>query len=94
MTIYFAPEAEEDLVGIVEYLVERNPVAATELGDRIFEVIDKLASRDFDGPEVTLTTGEVVRSWPIPRVRVYYQRHEEAFWVLRIYHQARDPISR
>ena len=33
---------------------------ARELGARIFEIIDKLVARDFDGAAMTLTTGEVV----------------------------------
>lgn len=94
MTIYFAPEAEADFAAVVGYLVERNPVAASELADRIFAIIDRLAANEFEGPEQTLTSGEVVRSWPIPPVRIYYQRHGDAFWVLRIYHQAQTPIVR
>ncbi|HEY1555518.1 MAG TPA: type II toxin-antitoxin system RelE/ParE family toxin [Kofleriaceae bacterium] len=94
MTIYFSPEAEEDFAGVVGYLAERNPVAARELGERIFEIIDKLSHGELDGPEQVLTTAEAVRSWPVPPVRVYYQRHADALWVLRIYHQAQLPITR
>jgi plasmid stabilization system protein ParE len=78
----------------VGYLAERGPVAASELGRRIFEIIDKLVRGEFEGPEQVLTTGEVVHSWPVPPVRVYYQRHVDTFWVLRIYHQAQAPITR
>jgi plasmid stabilization system protein ParE len=94
VTIYFAPEAEADLAAVIGYLVDRNPVAASDLGDRIFEVIDKLAEQRFEGPEQTLRSGEVVRSWPVPPVRIYYQRRPGALWVLRIYHQAQTPIAR
>ena len=94
MTISFAPEAEADFAAVVGYLVERNPVAASEFADRIFKIIDKLAENEFEGPEQTLVSGEVVRSWPLPPVRIYYQRHGEVFWVLRIYHQAQVPIVR
>ena len=94
MTIYFAPRAEADFAAIVEYLVERNPVAAADLGNRIFEIIDKLARSEFEGPEQSLASGEIVRSWPVPPVRIYYQRHSNAFWVLRIYHQAQTPIAK
>jgi plasmid stabilization system protein ParE len=38
VTIHFAPEAEQDFAAVVGYLVERNPVAAKELGRRIFDV--------------------------------------------------------
>ncbi len=94
MTIYFAPEAEQDFAGLISYLAERNPIAASELGQRIFEIVDKLARGDFEGPEQTLTTGEIVRSWPVPPVRIYYQRHADTLWILRIYHQAQEPIAR
>jgi plasmid stabilization system protein ParE len=94
VTIYFSPEAEADFAAVVGYLVERNPVAASEFADRIFNVIDGLADQQFDGPEQTLASGDVVRSWPVPPVRIYYQRKTDAFWVVRIYHQAQTPIVR
>jgi plasmid stabilization system protein ParE len=94
VTIYFSPEAEADLASVVRYLSERNPTAAAELGRRVFALLDRLAGGEFEGSEQTLHTGEVVRSWPVPPLRVYYQRHGEALWVLRIYHQARPPIVR
>jgi plasmid stabilization system protein ParE len=94
VTVYFAPKAEADFAAVIEYLVERNPAAAADLGERIFDVIDKLARAEFEGPEQTLATGESVRSWPVPPVRIYYQRNADAFWVLRIYHQAQPPIAK
>lgn len=94
MTVSFSPEAEADFAAVVGYLVERNPVAASEFADRIFGVIDRLAEQQFEGPEQTLTSGDVVRSWPVPPVRIYYQRHNDVLWVVRIYHQAQTPIIR
>ena len=94
MTVHFSPEAEADYAAVVSYLVERNPVAASEFAERIFGVIGRLAEQQFDGPEQTLASGDVVRSWPVPPVRIYYQRHTDALWVLRIYHQAQTPIVR
>ncbi len=69
MTIHFAPQAEADFGAVIGYLAERNPVAAQEFGERIFALIDKLAAGDFEGPEQTLSSGETVRSWPVPPVR-------------------------
>jgi plasmid stabilization system protein ParE len=94
LTLSFAPEAEEDLVAIVSYLAERNSIAARELGQRIFAALDRLCARDFDGIEQTLRSGDVVRSWPVPPVRIYYQRRGAALLVARIYHQARPPLVR
>ncbi len=93
MTVHFAPEAEDDFAAVIGYLAERNPSAAAELGQRILATIDRLAAGNLEGTEQVLSTGEVVRSWPVPPVRIYYQRHGDAFWVLRIYHQARIPIA-
>jgi plasmid stabilization system protein ParE len=94
VTIQFAPQAEADVAAVIVYLAERNPVAAQEFGKRIFALVDKLAAGDFDGPEQTLSSGQIVRSWPLPPVRNYYQRQTDAFWVLRIYHQAQQPITK
>jgi len=94
VTVLFAPEAEEDFREMIEYLAERNPDAAARLGGRILCVAEQLDAGDFEGPEQELTSGERVRSWAVPPVRIYYQRQEDALWVLRIYHQARKPIAR
>ena len=94
MSIYFSPEAEIDFAGAIGYLAERDRAAASEVGRRIFAALDKLVRRDFDGPEQTLRTGEIVRSWPVPPVRIYYQRRADALWIVRLYHQARPPIVR
>jgi len=94
VTIYFSPAAEQDFAALIGYLAERNPAAAVELGQRIFAMIDQLARGDFEGPEQTLEPHEVVRSWPVPPVRVCYQRRADAFWVVRIYNQARPPVVR
>jgi plasmid stabilization system protein ParE len=94
VSISFSPDAEADFAGVIGYLAERNRTAAAELGRRIFTAIDRLARREFDGPEQTLQTGEVVRSWPVPPIRIYYQRRSDALWIVRLHHQARPPIVR
>jgi plasmid stabilization system protein ParE len=94
VSISFSPEAEVDLASAIEYLAERNRAAATELGDRVFAVLEKLARGDFEGPQQTLLAGDVVRSWPVPPLRIYYQRRGRALWIVRLYHQARAPITR
>ncbi|MCA9604361.1 MAG: hypothetical protein KC619_02130 [Myxococcales bacterium] len=60
----------------------------------MFERVDRLAEGGLDGPEQVLRSGERVRSWPVPPLRIYYQRASDHFSVLRIYHQAREPIAR
>jgi plasmid stabilization system protein ParE len=95
VSVAFAPEAVEDLAAAVEYLRERNPRAAAATADAVFAAIDRLAAREFEGPESALRiTGERVRSWPVRPYRIYYRRDGENLMVLRIYHSARRPISR
>jgi hypothetical protein len=35
-----------------------------------------------------------VRSWGVPPFRVYYQRHFDELLIVRVYQQARRPITR
>lgn len=95
MTIRFAPQAEEDLAAALDYLLTHNEAAARALRERVFGLIERLAKGEFDGAETRLRSGELVRSWPAPPLRIFYVRptHDE-FVVLRLYHQARNPLTR
>lgn len=94
MKIRFSPQARADVSAAVEYLVERSPAAAARLSASVLGTIERLAAGEFEGPQQRLTTGETVRSWPVPPLRIYYQRREDEFLVLRVYHQARRPLGR
>ena len=48
----------------------------------------------FEGPEQRLRGGMLVRSWPLPPYRIYYRRRDGFLDVMRVYHQARKPITR
>lgn len=93
MTILFAPEAEADFLRAVSYLAERNPLAAQRLASRVFAALDRLAASECEGPEFQLATGEVVRSWPVPPLRIFYRRGADSLWVLRIYDVRREPLK-
>jgi plasmid stabilization system protein ParE len=94
VTVALAPEAVDDLAAAIEYLGERNPRAAAATAEAIFQAIDRLAARDFEGPERELrTTRERVRSWPVRPYRIYYRWEEDTLVVLRIHHSARRPIA-
>jgi plasmid stabilization system protein ParE len=94
LKIVWAPEAANDLEAAVTYLAERNPPSARKLAVAVFEVIEWLASTPVEGPAYTLGTGEIVRGWPLPSFRIYYQRAEDSLRVVRLYHQKREPIIR
>ena len=94
MNVRFSPEAEVDLLSTVEHIARANPRAADALSKRVLAVIEHLAAGDFDGPESRISSGESVHSWPVPPLRIYYKRQADTFFVVRVYHHAREPISR
>jgi plasmid stabilization system protein ParE len=95
LTITYTEEAVADIVDAITYLNERNPTAAAKLDAEIARCIERLAVREFEGPVSRLRSGTIVRSWAVPLFRIYYQRHgDELLVVLRVYHQARRPITR
>jgi plasmid stabilization system protein ParE len=90
-------DTEEAIAAIVEaitYLNERNPTAAANLDAEIAQCIERLTDREFDGPVSGLRSGAVVRSWGVPPFRIYYQRHPDELLIVRVYHQARRPVTR
>lgn len=93
MKVRYAPEAVADLEAAITYIRDRNPQAAADVANRVFDTIDALADRSIDGPEQVLTTGEVVRSWPVHPFRLFYQRDSETLHVLRIHHHSRRPLT-
>jgi plasmid stabilization system protein ParE len=89
-----APKAAADLRATLEHISDNETRLLQRSSPNVFTVIDRLAAGEFEGHQQRLTTGEVVRSWPVPPLRIYYQRRSDVLLVLRIYHQARRPITR
>ena len=89
MTIEFSKEAEADLVEAIRSVVERNSRAAAKLAARVLAIVEKLGAGTLEGPELQLSTGERVRSWPVPPFRIYYKRQQDPLLILRVYHHAR-----
>lgn len=94
MRITYTDEAIADLLDAITYLRERSPLAARKLDADIADCIERLAGGEFEGPPSLLRSGAAVRSWPVSAFRIYYQRLPEEFLIIRIYHQARRPITR
>lgn len=94
MKITYTEEAVADIVEAITYLKGRNPTAAVNLDAEITRCIERLADQEFEGPVSRLRSGAVVRSWAVRPFRIYYQRHPEGLLILRVYHQARRPITR
>jgi len=94
LKVTYTEEAIADIVDAITYLNERNPTAAANLDADIARCIERLAEREFEGPVSRLRSGAVVRSWGVPPFRIYYQRHTDELVIVRVYHQARRPITR
>jgi len=94
LKVVWSPIAADEFDATIGYLAERNPQAAHKLAAGVLVAIDRLGAEPLDGPAYTLRTGEVVRGWPVPPVRVYYQRGEGVLLVVRVYDQRREPIER
>jgi plasmid stabilization system protein ParE len=93
LKVTYTEEAVADIVQAITYLNERNPIAAAKLDADIARCIERLADREFEGPVSRLRSGAVVRSWGVPPFRIYYQRNVDELVILRVYHQARRPIT-
>ena len=94
MNIIWSREALADVEAALDYLVEESPPAAEKLAAGIVALIERLATDRLEGPEHILCNGERVRGWPYPPFRIYYQSTPDAFLVVRVYHQRREPITR
>lgn len=94
MKTTYTEEAIADIVEVLSYLNQRNPTAAANLDAEIEQCIERLVAQEFDGPVSRLRSGALVRSWAIPPFRIYYQRHPGELLIVRVYHQARRPITR
>jgi plasmid stabilization system protein ParE len=94
LKVVWSPIAADEFDAAIGYLAERNPQAARKLAESVLAAIDRLGAEPLDGRAHTLRTGEVVRGWPVPPLRVYYQRAEGVLLVVRVYDQRREPIER
>jgi plasmid stabilization system protein ParE len=94
LKVTYTEEAVVDIVEAITYLNECNPTAAAKLDAEIAQRIERLADREFEGPASRLRSGAVVRSWGVTPFRIYYQRHFDELLIVRVYHQARRPITR
>ncbi|HEX2573156.1 MAG TPA: type II toxin-antitoxin system RelE/ParE family toxin [Polyangia bacterium] len=94
MSIRFSRVAARDLRQQLAYLTERNPQAARQLAADLDELLRALDRSAFEGQEKRLLSGRVVHAWPLPPLGIYYQRRGAELYVVRIYHQARRPITK
>jgi addiction module RelE/StbE family toxin len=94
VSVLYSPEARADLLHALAYLLQRNPAAARKLQQAVERLVEQLEAHQFDGHADRLNSGQTVRSWPLPPWRLYYQRRpNDVLWIVRFYHQRRQPIA-
>lgn len=86
--------AQEDLDGVLGYLVVRNADAALALLDDVEESVSLLAQGLLEGREVTLSTGERVRRFVVRALVIYCRRDADALRVLHVRDARREPLER
>lgn len=95
MTVRWSQDAAQDLDERVIYLVNE---AGLRVAERFLDDVDRavelLQDGRFDGPSITLVTGEEVMVWLIGDRRLYYRRVDEVLEVVRLYGSEQRPIER
>ena len=95
MTIRLDPKAVDDLEQYLSHVERADSAAAGREFERVRAVLEALEERPSLGRHDALRgLRRPVRSFPIPPLRLYYEADDEGIYVLRVYHQARRPISR
>jgi plasmid stabilization system protein ParE len=92
--VVWSSEGADDFRAALAYLRNRNVAAAERLMHAVNAALQRLDELPIDGPESELSSGALVRSWPIPPFRVYYQRRDDDVLIVRLYDQRREPIER
>jgi plasmid stabilization system protein ParE len=94
--VELSAQARADLDDLIEYLLERNPVAAVQVSAAIEDAFATLAtpSPRVEGRPVTLKSGVTSRRWFVHPVVIFYQRAPSVVFIQAIHHHARDPITR
>ena len=86
----FSHHAKSDLREIVEFIALDKPSAARDLGNRLRETCQLLATQ----PEIGRLRIEFdifqLRSFPVGKFIIFYQPNEAGIFVIRLIHAARD----
>ena len=93
MKVTYTEEALADIVGVLTYLNERNPTAASKLDAAIARCVERLADHEFEGPVSRLRSGAVVRIGACRPFGSTTSVHPGELVTLRVYHQKRRPIQ-
>ncbi|WP_394826590.1 type II toxin-antitoxin system RelE/ParE family toxin [Pendulispora albinea] len=98
MKILLSPRAQRDLRAYLFYVAATaDPMVAERERARIHRVLSDYASLPTDGRMIVLQSerGERrVHRWIAHPFHLYYERRGDVFYVVRLYHAARQPLER
>lgn len=94
MAVVWSAEGADDFLAALTYLRTRNVAASERLMHEVNAAVRRLDELPIDGPESQLSSGALVRSWPVPPFRLYYKRRDHDVLIVRLYDQRREPIER
>lgn len=90
LSVFYSPEAENDLVGIADYIARDKPEAARSWVHRIRETCQMLAAEPNLG-EMRTEFGVVgCRSFSVGNYGIFYRHKEVGIEVARVVHGSRD----
>jgi plasmid stabilization system protein ParE len=93
VAIVWSSEGADDFLAALAYLRQRNRTAAERLSHEVNAALRRLDELPLEGSESRLSNGALVRSWPVPPFRIYYQRRDGSVLVVRLYDQRRESIE-
>lgn len=88
--VTYAPDAESDLIGIVEYIARDKPVAAREWLMKIRETCDTIASHPHMGESRRALGIPDCQSFSVGNYVIFFRRVQDGIEVARIIHGSRD----
>ena len=88
MKLVWTSRAKRDLAEIAAYIWADNPAAARKIRSRVETVAAYLKSQPFAGREGAIAGTR--ESIPHPSYRIVYQVTDEAVFILRVVHTARQ----
>jgi antitoxin ParD1/3/4/toxin ParE1/3/4 len=84
------PAAEGDIVGILDYIEQDNPPAATRVREALVDAMRLLAEHPGIGHTRADLADEFVRFWPVFSYLVIYRPGRNPIEIVRVLHGKRD----
>ena len=94
MSYKLTRRAQADLASLVDFSLRRfGSEVAFRYVDKLERALLALDRGDFEGQELKIgSRARPVRRWPVPPHWLYYERVGGVLRILRIYHDAREPL--